>query len=102
VIIAQRKKWPTSLSLLLGEKSLTSVVTSKKVDGTLSTILSLGFADNNIIAPTFKLLGNSMILGALEIMAESLTLAEKTGIGAKAAYELMGGLSLKLLVSQPR
>jgi len=40
-------------------------------------------------APTFKLLGNSMILGSLEVIAETLTLGEKTGIGAEAAHQLM-------------
>jgi 3-hydroxyisobutyrate dehydrogenase-like beta-hydroxyacid dehydrogenase len=32
------------------------------------------------LAPTFKLIGNSMILGSLEILAEAFTLAEKSGI----------------------
>ncbi|KAF5385352.1 hypothetical protein D9615_001209 [Tricholomella constricta] len=31
-------------------------------------------------APTFKLIGNSMILGTLEVLAEAYTLAEKSGI----------------------
>ncbi|OBZ79641.1 putative oxidoreductase YfjR [Grifola frondosa] len=33
-------------------------------------------------APTFKLIGNSLILGSIELLAESFTLAEKAGIGA--------------------
>lgn len=33
-----------------------------------------------IAAPTFKLIGNSVILGSLEILAEAFTLAEKSGI----------------------
>jgi 3-hydroxyisobutyrate dehydrogenase-like beta-hydroxyacid dehydrogenase len=32
-----------------------------------------------------------MILGCLEVMAESLTLAEKSGIGAEAATQLIKG-----------
>jgi len=40
-------------------------------------------------APTLKLLGNSLILGSLEVMAEALTLGEKTGIGSDTAYQLM-------------
>ncbi|KAJ7660129.1 NAD-P-binding protein [Mycena polygramma] len=37
-------------------------------------------------APTFKLIGNSMILGTLEVLAESYTLAEKAGIGASDVH----------------
>ncbi|KAH9854276.1 NAD-P-binding protein [Lenzites betulinus] len=33
-------------------------------------------------APTFKLIGNSLILGSLELLAEVFTLSEKAGIGA--------------------
>jgi len=40
-------------------------------------------------APTFKLLGNSMILGTLEILAESYTLAEKSGIAATEVHDLV-------------
>ncbi|KAJ8518777.1 hypothetical protein ONZ45_g4213 [Pleurotus djamor] len=40
-------------------------------------------------APTFKLIGNSMILGSLEILAESFTLAEKSGIGSQAVLDLV-------------
>ncbi|EED85200.1 predicted protein [Postia placenta Mad-698-R] len=40
-------------------------------------------------APTFKLIGNSMILGSLEILAEAFTLSEKTGISASQTYELV-------------
>lgn len=34
-----------------------------------------------ITAPTFKLIGNSMILGVIEALSESFTLANKVGIG---------------------
>ncbi|KAF7343190.1 NAD(P)-binding protein [Mycena venus] len=37
-------------------------------------------------APTFKLIGNSMILGILEILTESYTLAEKAGIAASDVH----------------
>lgn len=40
-------------------------------------------------APTFKLLGNSMILGTLEILAEAYTLAEKAGIDAENVHSLV-------------
>ncbi|EMD42253.1 hypothetical protein CERSUDRAFT_110782 [Gelatoporia subvermispora B] len=40
-------------------------------------------------APTFKLIGNSLILSSLEILAESFTLAEKAGIGAPTLYNLV-------------
>ncbi|KAF7307591.1 NAD(P)-binding protein [Mycena indigotica] len=40
-------------------------------------------------APTFKLIGNSMILGTLEIFAESYTLAEKSGIPAQEVHKLV-------------
>lgn len=42
-----------------------------------------------LLAPTFKLLGNSMILGSLELIAEVFALSEKAGIGAPMAYSLM-------------
>jgi 3-hydroxyisobutyrate dehydrogenase-like beta-hydroxyacid dehydrogenase len=38
-----------------------------------------------------KLLGNSMILGCIEVLAESFTLAEKSGIGAANLQELAKG-----------
>ena len=40
-------------------------------------------------APTFKLIGNSMILGSLELIAEVFALSEKAGIGAPMTYSLM-------------
>ncbi|KAF8588911.1 NAD-P-binding protein [Ramaria rubella] len=33
-------------------------------------------------APTLKLIGNSLVLGSIELIGESMTLADKTGIGA--------------------
>ncbi|GJE89535.1 NAD(P)-dependent oxidoreductase [Phanerochaete sordida] len=43
-------------------------------------------------APTFKLIGNSMILGSLEILAESFTLAEKSGIKPTQIHGLVKDL----------
>lgn len=44
------------------------------------------------IAPTFKLIGNSMILGSLEILAEAFTLAEKSGIKPAQVHSLVKDL----------
>ncbi|KAJ7762325.1 NAD-P-binding protein [Mycena maculata] len=43
-------------------------------------------------APTFKLIGNSMILGTLEILAEAYTLAEKSGIASEEVHGLVKDL----------
>jgi len=43
-------------------------------------------------APTFKLIGNSMILGTLEILAEVYTLADKSGIAASDVHSLVKDL----------
>ncbi|KAF9245887.1 NAD(P)-binding protein [Melanogaster broomeanus] len=40
-------------------------------------------------APTLKLIGNGMIMGANELLAETLTLGEKSGIGAQTVYGLV-------------
>ncbi|EJD04439.1 NAD-binding protein [Fomitiporia mediterranea MF3/22] len=40
-------------------------------------------------APTLKLIGNSMILGFMEVMAEALTLGEKSGVTAPAVHGLI-------------
>jgi 3-hydroxyisobutyrate dehydrogenase-like beta-hydroxyacid dehydrogenase len=48
-------------------------------------------------APTFKLIGNSMILGCMEVLAEAQTLAEKSGIGAEAVQNLVRGKSAPIL-----
>ncbi|KAG6830893.1 hypothetical protein H0H92_014044 [Tricholoma furcatifolium] len=50
--------------------------------------------------PTFKLIGNSMILGTLEILAEAYTLAEKSGIDAENVHSLVQGED-KLLILRP-
>ncbi|RPD64627.1 NAD(P)-binding protein [Lentinus tigrinus ALCF2SS1-7] len=43
-------------------------------------------------APTFKLIGNAMILGSLELLAEVFTLSEKAGIGAPLVHQLIKDL----------
>jgi 3-hydroxyisobutyrate dehydrogenase-like beta-hydroxyacid dehydrogenase len=40
-------------------------------------------------APTLKLIGNSIILGCVEVLAEAQTLAEKSGIGAEAVHNFV-------------
>ncbi|KAF5366948.1 hypothetical protein D9757_010838 [Collybiopsis confluens] len=45
-----------------------------------------------LAAPTFKLLGNSMILGAMEVVAEAYTLGDKAGIEAERVNELVGDI----------
>ncbi|KAI0275267.1 NAD-P-binding protein [Gloeopeniophorella convolvens] len=40
-------------------------------------------------APTFKLIGNSLVLSSLEILAEGFTIAEKSGVGQDLVYELI-------------
>ncbi|KAI6114893.1 NAD(P)-binding protein [Pisolithus croceorrhizus] len=42
-------------------------------------------------APTLKLVCNGMLMSANELLAEVLTLGEKSGIGAQAVYNLMKG-----------
>jgi 3-hydroxyisobutyrate dehydrogenase-like beta-hydroxyacid dehydrogenase len=44
-----------------------------------------------VLAPTFKLVGNSMILGAIEVMGEAMTLAEKSGCGSDKFFEFVKG-----------
>lgn len=52
-------------------------------------------------APTFKLIGNSLILGTMEVMAESLTLAEKAGVDSSVALTLLNGQLLEGFKSIP-
>ncbi|KAI6120689.1 NAD(P)-binding protein [Pisolithus croceorrhizus] len=40
-------------------------------------------------APTLKLIGNGLIMGANELLAETLTLGEKSGIGAQTVHNLV-------------
>lgn len=40
-------------------------------------------------AAAFKLCGNSLILSIVETLAESMTLADKTGVGAELLFEFV-------------
>lgn len=40
-------------------------------------------------AASFKLVGNTMILGVLELLAESMTLADQSGVGKENLYKLI-------------
>jgi hypothetical protein len=55
----------------------------------LSTYIDEG--PRMLLAPTFKLIGNSMVLGSLELIAEAYTIAEKSGIGQELVYEYIKG-----------
>lgn len=43
-------------------------------------------------APTFKLIGNSLVLGSIELISEAYTVAEKSGIGQDLVYEYIKGM----------
>lgn len=49
----------------------------------------MDFGSNPERAASFKLIGNSFILGQIEILAETMTLAEKTGVGSDRFYEFI-------------
>ncbi|KNZ80621.1 hypothetical protein J132_04863 [Termitomyces sp. J132] len=57
------------------------------VPGIGRKVVDLG--ENLEKAPTFKLIGNSMILGTLEVLAEAYTLAEKSGIDAENVHNFV-------------
>lgn len=40
-----------------------------------------------------KLIGNSLILGSMELIAEAYTVAEKSGVGQEVIYEYIKGNS---------
>ncbi|CAO1634943.1 unnamed protein product [Parajaminaea phylloscopi] len=49
----------------------------------------MDFGSNPERAASFKLIGNSVILSLIEMLSESMTLAEKTGVGADRLYEFI-------------
>lgn len=49
----------------------------------------LDFGSDPEKATTFKLIGNSMILGTIELLSETMTLADKTGVGSDRFYEFI-------------
>ncbi len=51
-------------------------------------------------APTLKLLGNSIILGFIEVLAEAITMGEKAGIEPESALNtIKGGIAKFLMFS---
>lgn len=49
----------------------------------------MDFGGNHEVASRFKLLGNSFILGLIELLSESMTLADKTDVGAGRFFEFL-------------
>lgn len=47
----------------------------------------MDFGQDPAKATTFKLIGNSIVLSTVEMLSESMTLADKTGIGADRVLE---------------
>lgn len=45
------------------------------------------FGEDPSKASTFKLIGNSMIISTLEMLSETMTLADKTGIGSERVLD---------------
>ncbi|EPT03350.1 NAD-binding protein [Fomitopsis schrenkii] len=80
----------TLVVVLAGEYRAKKEVAHILVPGVGKKAMDLG--GNVEKAPIFKLIGNSMILGSLEILAEAFTLSEKTGIGSATTYELVKDL----------
>ena len=54
-----------------------------------------------VIALTYKLMANAMILGSIEILAEALTFGEKSGIGTERVLDLIHGASRSVRDSLP-
>ncbi|KIY52016.1 NAD(P)-binding protein [Fistulina hepatica ATCC 64428] len=64
--------------VMAGDYHSKKVVAHQVVPAMGRKVIDVG--GNVVKAPTLKLVGNSMILGVIEIMAESFTLAEKSGL----------------------
>jgi len=75
----------TLIVLLSGDYRSKKEVAYTLVPAIGRRVLDLG--GNVEKAPTFKLIGNSLILGSIELIAESYTIAEKSGIGQELVYE---------------
>ncbi|KAG7099677.1 hypothetical protein E1B28_001501 [Marasmius oreades] len=50
---------------------------------------AIDLGENLEKAPTFKLIGNSLILGTLEVLAEGFTLGHKAGISSELVFNLV-------------
>ena len=57
--------------------------------GSLHKTMRMFHWTDSTLAPTFKLIGNAMILGSLELIAEVYTLSEKAGIGAASVHQFI-------------
>lgn len=78
------------IAVMSGDYRAKKEVAYLLVPGTARKVVDLG--GNVEKAPTFKLYGNTLILGTMEVMAESLTLAEKAGIDPSVALNLLNDL----------
>ena len=61
-------------------------------DASFSSIHTVLNFNSSSAAPTFKLIGNAAILGSLEVLAETFTLAEKSGIKPTQVHQLLRDL----------
>ncbi|PWN50511.1 6-phosphogluconate dehydrogenase C-terminal domain-like protein [Violaceomyces palustris] len=49
----------------------------------------MDFGSNPERAASFKLIGNSIIISTIEMLSETMTLADKTGVGSERLYEFL-------------
>lgn len=84
---------PDAAAARMGNAVVSGAVAAK---ARIKPLLEAGFAKNVFdmgedpgAANVLKLIGNFMIAGALEMMAESFALAEKNGLDPRAAYEML-------------
>lgn len=75
------------LILLAGEPKMRKEVAYLVVPALGSKIIDMG--GNVEKASKLKIIGNSMVLGQIELLAESLTLADKSGVGAANLYDVI-------------
>ncbi|KZS96203.1 NAD(P)-binding protein [Sistotremastrum niveocremeum HHB9708] len=73
--------------VMSGDYRSKKVVGYLVVPGVVKKVIDLG--GNVEKAPTFKLLGNSLILGSIELLGEAMTLADKSGVGTDNLYEFV-------------
>ncbi|KAF8140492.1 NAD(P)-binding protein [Boletus edulis] len=77
----------TLVLAMSGDYRSKKMVAYLTVPGVGRKVIDLG--GNIEKAPTIKLIGNGLIMGANELLAETLTLADKSGIGADTMYSLV-------------
>jgi len=73
--------------VLAGPHNAKKAVAQALVPAAGRKVLDLG--EDLTKAPTLKLIGNSMILGVIELLAEAQTLAAKTGIAPAQVHQLV-------------